>query len=331
MQGKIALLGYATAWVEERPSLAPKTLVLYRGLVKNHIGPKLGDQHVGQITTPIVRRWRQQLLAAGVGVVTVAKAYRLLHTIMQTAMADRLIRVNPCQIPKAGKEESPERPIATLEQVFTIADAVPAHFRLLVLLGCFTSCRWGELAALTRKDIDADAGTIAIRRSASELPDGSVVYKVPKSAAGVRTVTIPAALLPDIEAHLADHVGSEREAPVFLGKKGGVLRRSNFQDHWRKAIAEAGMPELHFHDLRHTGNMLAADTGANLRELMERMGHASTRAALIYLHKKAGRDKAIADGLSAMIDKSRAEANKPEPAGATETESEEGDEEASGT
>ena len=67
--------------------------------------------------------------------------------------------------------------------------------------------------------------------------------------------------------------------------------------------------------------MLAADTGANLRELMERMGHASTRAALIYLHKKAGRDKAIADGLSAMIDKSRAESSKPETDDATETQS----------
>ena len=85
------------------------------------------------------------------------------------------------------------------------------------------------------------------------------------------------------------------------------------------------------HDLRHTGNMLAADTGANLRELMERMGHASTRAALIYLHKKAGRDKAIADGLSAMIDKSRAESSKAETDDATETQPQGGDEEASGT
>ena len=111
--------------------------------------------------------------------------------------------------------------------------------------------------------------------------------------------------MPDVREHFAEFVSTQGEALVFLGSKGGVLRRSNFQDHWRKAIAEAGMLDLHFHDLRHTGNMLAAETGANLRELMERMGHSSTRAALIYLHRKAGRDKAIADGLSDMIDKTR--------------------------
>jgi integrase len=55
---------------------------------------------------------------------------------------------------------------------------------------------------------------------------------------------------------------------------------------------------MHFHDLRHTGNMLAADAGANLRELMERMGHSTTRAATVYLHGGTERQHAIADELS---------------------------------
>jgi hypothetical protein len=53
---------------------------------------------------------------------------------------------------------------------------------------------------------------------------------------------------------------------------------------WRPALAEAGLSATHFHDLRHTGNTLTAMTGASLRELMDRMGHSSARAALIYLH-----------------------------------------------
>jgi integrase len=57
---------------------------------------------------------------------------------------------------------------------------------------------------------------------------------------------------------------------------------------------------LHFHDLRHTGNTWAAEIGANLRDLMDLMGNATTRAALIYVHKSAGRDKVIADALSKM-------------------------------
>jgi hypothetical protein len=57
---------------------------------------------------------------------------------------------------------------------------------------------------------------------------------------------------------------------------------------------------MHFHDLRHTGNALTADAGANLRELMERMGHSSTRAALIYLHATSERQHTLADAVSTL-------------------------------
>ena len=56
-------------------------------------------------------------------------------------------------------------------------------------------------------------------------------------------------------------------------------------------------PGIHFHDLRHTGNTLTADEGANLRELMDRMGHSSTRAALIYLHSSNERQRMLADAV----------------------------------
>ena len=58
----------------------------------------------------------------------------------------------------------------------------------------------------------------------------------------------------------------------------------------------------HRHDLRHVGNTLVSDTGANLRQLMARMGHATPQAALIYQHTTAERDRAIADALGQMIE-----------------------------
>jgi integrase len=69
---------------------------------------------------------------------------------------------------------------------------------------------------------------------------------------------------------------------VFAGPKGAMLRRSNFRPIWNAACDKAGMPGLHFHDLRHVGGTLAAATGASLQELMARLGHSSTRAAMIY-------------------------------------------------
>ncbi|WP_086560984.1 tyrosine-type recombinase/integrase [Streptomyces africanus] len=82
---------------------------------------------------------------------------------------------------------------------------------------------------------------------------------------------------------------------------------------WSKACSDAGIKGLHFHDLRHTGNTLAASTGASTRELMARMGHSTARAALIYQHASAERDRLIADALSALVDKGRKTNKKQDP------------------
>jgi integrase len=86
---------------------------------------------------------------------------------------------------------------------------------------------------------------------------------------------------------------------VVTSSGGGPLRHSNFcRRVWHPAFRAAGLPPIHFHDLRHTGNQFAADDGANLRELMDRMGHPRTRAAMAYLHGSDERQQAIADALS---------------------------------
>jgi integrase len=78
-----------------------------------------------------------------------------------------------------------------------------------------------------------------------------------------------------------------------------LLRHSNFcRRVWRPAFKAAGLSPVHFHDLRHSGNQLAADAGASLRELMDRMGHSTTRAAMVYLHGSDERQQVIADALS---------------------------------
>lgn len=77
------------------------------------------------------------------------------------------------------------------------------------------------------------------------------------------------------------------------------MRYDNFRNRfWYPALREAALPRVHFHDLRHTGNQLAADAGASLRELMDRMGHSTAKAAMVYLHGKDERRRSIADAIS---------------------------------
>jgi integrase len=299
--GRVPLGEFARSWVVERAGLRPKTRQLYATLVRLHIEPELGHRWLSDLGPAHVRAWRAGLLAGGTGPITVAKGYRVLRTIMQTAVDDGLIRVNPCQINGAATERSPERPVLLVGEVYTLAAAVPDRWRALVLMATFCSMRWGELSGLVRADIDLDDGLVHIRRSVSELDDGTRVTGPPKSAAGRRVVALPSGLVPDVRKHLATYVGPADDDLVFVGPKGGPLRRRNFQKIWNPARAAVGREDLHFHDLRHTGNTLAAQVGATLPDLMARMGHSSARAALVYLHTSSTRDRAIADRLDGLI------------------------------
>ncbi|MDP9846900.1 integrase [Streptosporangium lutulentum] len=88
------------------------------------------------------------------------------------------------------------------------------------------------------------------------------------------------------------------------------MKHSGFRRTWHRTRTAVGLPSLHFHDLRHIGNTLAASSGASLKELMSRMGHSSTRAALIYQHASQDRDKAIARVLGQAFKKAQAGGHK---------------------
>jgi integrase len=120
------------------------------------------------------------------------------------------------------------------------------------------------------------ARTIRVERSLTELAGGGYHDGPPKSEAGKRRVAFPAHITAALKSHLADFVAPEADALVFTSPTGATLRHGNFRRRvWLPALAEAGLTELHFHDLRHTGNDLTAATGATLREMMDRMATAA--------------------------------------------------------
>ncbi|HXZ66563.1 MAG TPA: tyrosine-type recombinase/integrase [Streptosporangiaceae bacterium] len=184
------------------------------------------------------------------------------------------------------------------------ADSVSdRRYLALVLMATFASLRWGEVSALRRCDIDLAAGTVRIRAAFVERSTGEILLGPPKSQASRRTVGIPQAIIPVLRQHLTTYAGPEQTALAFPGVKGGPLRRGNFNrmSGWTRAVQAIGAEGLHFHDLRHTGNTLAAASGARLRDLMARMGHDSERAALIYQHESRGADRAIADAIDRQL------------------------------
>ena len=283
---------------------------------------------------------------------------------------------NPCQVRGADAENSKERPVLSVEQIYKLADLVCARpigqvtksgeeryrlrfkrvegnreehprvfptrksaetelwrlgyagetamirddrFRMMVLVAAFASLRWGELIALNRRAVSATPGVIDVRAAYVELQSGALTLGPPKSKAGIRSVTIPATVTAELEKHLDTYVGESDDALVFTGPTGRPMRRSGFQrlTGWTYAAKAIGMPGLHFHDLRHTGNTMAADTGTSLKNLMARMGHDNEQAALRYQHRSKEADQAIAQGLDRILQA------RSEPSGSQSTEGDE--------
>lgn len=226
-------------------------------------------------------------------------------------MEDELIRRNPCRIKGAAVYKSEERPVLTIGEVYALADTMPGRYRALVLLGTFTGLRWGELAGLKRRNVDLEACTVRVESIVVELGSGQILKdQAPKSEAGRRTVAFPTELKPVVEAHLADFVGRGATEYVFTSPRGAVLRRANFRATWVAAVKAAGLSDVRFHDLRHTGATIAAQTGATLKELMNRIGHSTEKAALNYQHAAKGRDQEIASALDKLIKKERGVRNR---------------------
>jgi integrase len=298
--GRRKLADYGRQWISEH-RLNPRTRDLYESLFRLHIEPFLGHLPLDQVNPEAVRTWRAKLSDQGRSESTTAKSYRLLRAIFSTAVDDGRIPRNPCRIRGADRENPPERPVASVGEVFLLADAIGSTYRAFVLTAALGSLRWGELVALRRRDIDLAAGLIFVRRSLTER-GGTLELALPKNNK-TRTVALPKILVEELEVHLQGIPAGPDEA-VFTGERGGTPRRGNWRANvkWKEAVKAAGLPDgFRFHDLRHTGNHLAAQTGASTRELMERMGHSTVRAAMIYQHATDARSRQLADRLDELV------------------------------
>lgn len=314
---------HAERWVTTR-KLKPRTRAHYRSIIKQKLDPTFGDMPLKAITADDVDGWHHRL---GEGTPTArSHAYGLLRTILGDAVQRRLIDYNPVHIRGAGnvKRAKKIRP-ASLDELSTIAEHMPDRLQLLVLLAAWCALRFGELTELRRRDIDLTNGVIHVRRAVVRVNGGTIVGD-PKSDAGIRDVAIPPHLLPVVKEHLSTYISGGKDGLLFPGADGvshlapsamygqttATITRK-LKDGTKKTTTKqgwgfyqarhiAGRDDLRFHDLRHTGAVLAAQTGATLAELMGRLGHSTPGAALRYQHAAADRDQQIAVALSKLVE-----------------------------
>ncbi len=291
---------YAGSWLSTR-ELKPTTYHLYRWLLDQHILPTFGEVAVSAITPASVRGWHAKLAT---GRTAKAHGYALLKSILRTAVEDDLITRNPCMEKGASKVKRSRaiRP-ARLEELEAIAEAMPVRLALIVPLSAWCALRFGEVTELRRRDVDLKAGVIRIRRGVTRV-DGKVIVDTPKTEAGARDVHIPPHLLPIVRQHVHDFAQIGRDGLLFYALKGGQLPHSTLRYHFDRAAETAGRPDLTPHALRHTGAVLAAQSGATIAELMARLGHTTPDMAMRYQHTSAERDLVLAHRLSELVEAS---------------------------
>ena len=298
--GKVKFGAYAAEWMATR-QLRDRTREGYDDLLKRFILPELKNVALKGITAARVRKWHAALLRADEKAKRshnqTAKSYRLLRTILNTAVADGALAKNPCAIRGAGIEDPDERPILEVAEVEALAAAIEPHLRALVMTAAYAGLRRGELLALRRRDVDLLHGTLPVRKQVDRAGRESD----PKTRAGKRTRPLPGFLVDELTAHLDQWTPPEKDARVFVGVQGGPLSTLVLNLAFKAAREKVGLERVTLHDLRHFSGTYFAQMGATTREIMGHLGHASPAAAMRYQHDAASRGQELAKRMDAAV------------------------------
>ncbi len=315
---------HAEHWLAKRRTrrnepLKARTRAHYQSLLDRRILPEFGTTPLRDITPEMVEAWFADMEAKNTPTLT-AHAYGLMHAIMKSAATPdghghSLIEANPCRLNGAQKADTAKEGQAiSRDELIAVIDGMPPHHRLIIALMGWCGLRFGEAIALTRSDLDTKRRKVHVKKAVVRV-DRKMLLDSTKNRQ-VRSVTYPSHLDELVESHLTLYAEEGTNGKLFSSRSGGYLSQSTLNGKssrirtikgrrvnesatgFRKAADAAGVPDIRLHDLRHTAGTLAAATGAGtLRDIMARLGHSSTGAALRYQHAAEARDQEIASRL----------------------------------
>lgn len=252
----------------------------YLSMYARTFGPLLGRLELDVISRSMVAQAINRLAAEPrvsgkpLSSKSIANAHGLLSAALRGAVDARIITENPCaglRLPQGVKHE---HRILTHEEFGRLHEALPEHWRPLVVTLVGTGMRWGEVTALRVSDVDVVAQRIHVRQAWKQAPGGGRVIGTPKTPKSIRTIQLDPqqVVLDAIKPLLA---GKKRTDYVFQTTTGKTPWSATFlADVWQPAIRRAGLdPEPRVHDLRHTAVAWAIAANVQLPTIQARLGH----------------------------------------------------------
>jgi integrase len=289
--GKTTLADYVEhAWWPTR-HLEVSTAAAYRSNLDHHLIPYFGDYPLDAILPPTVQAWVTQAVEAGLSARSVRKYHTLLHGIFARAVRDRILLSNPAAHTELPRVITRRMRVLTPEEFDTLLTHIPAEHRVMVMLAAETGLRWGELVALRPHHIDPSTATLTIE-------DVYVEVSKKNSPTGQRMIfrhypkdNEPRALRISTQLHTALKVRIKAldigpDELLFANHAGQPISRSTFRARvWLPAVKATSLDfHLRWHDLRHTNASWLLAGGADLKTVMDRLGHTQLSTTQQYLH-----------------------------------------------
>jgi integrase len=286
----------------------------YGVLLKKQIAPHIGSMALQRLGTPDIEQWHGKLRAAGLAPRTIRHAHRLLSKALSDAVRHGLLSRSV-----AGRDGERAPKVPTKKPEIVRKDEIGAFVDKLrgsdiyphAMLALFCGLRVGEVLALRWGSTDLEAKALTVKESVEEIAGRSLAIKAPKTEAGVRKVTMPDIVVDALREHrrkqaelrLSMGLGKvPGDALVFAALDGGPGRPTALSIRWAKTVAALGLPNVTFHQLRHTHASQLIDAKVDLVTISNRLGHANPAITLkIYAHLFEQNDTAAADAINLAL------------------------------
>ncbi len=312
---KLTIADYLDQWLDDvaPATVAPKALERYRGLCRNQIKPHLGASQLQKLRPADIATWLQALGKTGISVRSIRHAHGVLRTALAHAAAIEIVERNVASIIKPPKLVRTEVEILNSEQLADALRKLEGHsIYPIAALAIGTGARRGEIAALRWNDLDLDVAMVRIERSLEQTKEG-IRVKAPKTAAGRRSVSLPAFTVVALRDHRRQTLELRLQlgigvlpgdAPVFGDFNGNWPNPYSISDRWRDAVKSRKLPKVTFHALRHSHASALIAAGLDVVAVSRRLGHASPALTLsTYSHLFKNSDHQAAQAIDAALAK----------------------------
>lgn len=281
-------------------TVRPKTYERYEGLYRLHIEPELGYLKLHYLRPAHIQGLYSTKLSDGQSKRSVQQLHALIHKALDQALKWGLVNQNVSDLVTSPKPDKRIPPTLTKDQVIKfLGVAKKDRLYALYVLAITTGMRQGELLGLRWGDVDLDKALIQVKHTTQTLWKKGIVFTEPKTEKSKRSITIPEIAVEALKNH--PKIESEHDL-VFPTSEGTPIRGGNLLKYFKRLLERAGLPQMRFHDLRHTSATLLLTAGVHPKIVQERLGHSQIGLTLdTYSHVLPSMQEEAANKMDNML------------------------------